>query len=213
MRKQTRPPTPQVLVQNGERWTAQWVELRNQNPSASFQWYRVGGQTAREWLLPHLKEMTQDHCAICDCFPLYDRSNEPIEHFKPKSDPRFYSDAYAWKNLYYCCEHCQGVKRERWHDDLLRPDADDYSFERYFLFDYTIGEIKPNSLASTADQARALVTIAIYGLDQSGKRRGRCLELRRWQRSSPRVLNEYSYRDFLESGVTVAGVENSNPQV
>jgi uncharacterized protein (TIGR02646 family) len=142
--------------------------------------------------------MTQGHCAFCDCFPLDDRSKEPIEHFKPKSDPRFYADAYAWDNLYYCCDCCQSTKGERWDDRLLRPDAADYSFERYFLFDYTTGEIKANWLAGAADQARASATIEHYGLDLPEKRRSRCLELRKWQRSSERDLDEWAYRDFLD---------------
>src|SRR5467141_3972874 len=99
MRKQTRPPTPEVLVKHGERWSRRWADLREKNPSASFQWYVADGLSARDWLLPVLKEMTQDHCAFCDKFPFDDCSPEPIEHFKPKSDERFYADAYAWENL------------------------------------------------------------------------------------------------------------------
>lgn len=199
MRKQTRPPIPEILQKHGERWTRQWVELREKNPCATFQWYQADGKSARAWLLPHLKAMTQGHCAFCDCFPMDDRSKEPIEHFKPKSDPGFYSEAYAWENLYYCCDCCQSSKGERWDDRLLRPDSDDYSFLKYFLFDYTTGEIKANCLASAPDQARATVTIEHYGLDLAEKRRGRCLELRKWQRSSERELDEWAYRDFLDS--------------
>jgi uncharacterized protein (TIGR02646 family) len=200
MRKQTRPPIPKILAEHGPEWSRQWTDLRARNPSASFQWYQTGGKTAREWLLPDLKSMTQDHCAFCDSFPLDDRSKEPIEHFKPKSDPRFYAEAYGWENLYYCCDRCQSSKGEQWDDRLLRPDAADYAFERYFLFDYTTGEIKPNCVASPADQECARVTISLYGLDRGPKRRARCLELRKWQRSDERRLDEWAYRDFLETG-------------
>lgn len=198
MRKQTRPPIPAILLKYGERWTRQWVELRAKNARASFHWYQSEGQTAREWLLPSLKEMTQAHCAFCDCFPLDDRSKEPIEHFKPKGDPRFYGQAYAWDNLYYCCDFCQGTKGERWDERLLRPDDAAYAFDRYFQFDYTTGDISPNCRASPEDQARAVATIELYGLNLPEKRRSRCLELRRWQRSSQQVLNEWAYRDYLD---------------
>jgi len=200
MRRQTRPPKPEILEQHGERWSRQWAELRAKNPNARFQWYQAEGQTARDWCLPALKEMTQGHCAFCDAFPLEDRSKEPIEHFKPKSEPRFYADAFAWDNLYYCCERCQGSKGERWDDGLLRPDAADYSFERYFVFDYTTGEMKANPCANPADQARAKITIRIYGLDTPQRRRCRSLELRQWQRSDERVLDDWAYRDFLDAG-------------
>ncbi|HPM81361.1 MAG TPA: TIGR02646 family protein [Candidatus Anammoximicrobium sp.] len=199
MRKQTRPPVPAILQKNGERWTRQWVELRGKNPIAAFQWYQADGMSARTWLLPHLKDMTQGHCAFCDCFPLDDRSKEPIEHFKPKSDARFYAEAYSWQNLYYCCDCCQSSKRERWDDRLLRPDADDYSFTKYFVFDYTTGEIRANSRASVEDQSRAETTIALYGLDLSEKRLARRLELRKWQRSVDRRLDEWAYRDYLDT--------------
>jgi uncharacterized protein (TIGR02646 family) len=191
MRRQTRPPVPQVLERFGEQWCRQWAELRARNPKAAFTWYQAEGKTAREWLLPHLKTMTQGHCAFCDTFPLDDRSREPIEHFKPKSDPRFYAEAYAWDNLYYCCELCQGTKREQWDEGLLRPDSQDYSFERYFLFDYTTGQVRPNSLAPAEDQTR------IFGLDLDSRRRGRCLELRRWQQGPKGNLDDRAYRDFL----------------
>jgi uncharacterized protein (TIGR02646 family) len=200
MRRQLRPPLPDVLVRQGERWTRQWTELRAANPKAAFQWYQADGRSAREWLLPCLKDMTQGHCAFCDSFPLDDRSTEPIEHFRPKSDPRFYAQAYAWENLFYCCDRCQKSKREQWDDGLLRPDADDYTFLRYFMFDYTTGEIRPNILANTADQTRAQVTIAMYGLDLPERRSGRRRELRDWQRMSGQDdLDNRAYRDFLET--------------
>ena len=199
MRKQTRPPIPEILQKYGERWTRQWLELRAKNPSAAFHWYQAEGKSARMWLLPKLREMTQGHCAFCDCFPLDDRSKEPIEHFKPKSDSRFYGEAYAWDNLYYACDCCQSSKGERWDDRLLRPDADGYTFEKYFQFDYTTGEIKANCLASAEDQARASATIELYGLDLSEKRRARSLELRKWQRSTERHLDEWAYRDLLDN--------------
>jgi uncharacterized protein (TIGR02646 family) len=129
---------------------------------------------------------------------LEDRSTEPIEHFKPKSDPRFYAEAYAWENLYYCSERCQSSKGERWDDFLLRPDAADYGFERYFAFDFTTGEIRANPCADPADQARAEITIRMYGLDTQQRRRCRRAELRRWQRSHERHLDEWAYRDFLD---------------
>jgi uncharacterized protein (TIGR02646 family) len=199
MRKQTRPPKPNILEQHGERWSRQWAELRRKNPNASFQWYQAEGQTVRQWCLPILKEMNQSHCAFCDAFPLEDRSKEPIEHFKPKTDSRFYADAYAWDNLYYCCERCQSSKGEQWDDGLIRPDAPDYSFETYFLFDYITGQIKANCRADPDDQVRAEVTIRIYGLDIEERRRARSLELRRWQRSVARRLDDWAYRDFLDA--------------
>ena len=204
MRKQTRSPKPDILVQHGDRWCQQWAELRAQNPSATFQWYVAEGQSAREWLLPILREMNQGHCAFCDAFPLEDRSKEPVEHFKPKNEPRFHADAYAWENLYYSCEVCQSSKGEQWNEQLLRPDEVDYFFEAFFQFDFITGELKPNVVASESNQDRARVTIAVYGLDHDSRRRFRRLELRKWSRSKDQQLNDWAYRDFLEGAL--AGV-------
>lgn len=197
MRKQTRPPEPGVLAKHGTRWNRQWRNLRVRNPQAPFQWYRTDNRSAREWILPDLREMTQGHCAFCDAFPLEDRSTEPIEHFRPKSDPRFYNQAYAWKNLYYCCERCQSNKGEQWDDRLLRPDATDYSFTEYFDFNFRTGMIQPNATAERADQLRAEVTIDLYGLDSDARRRYRKLERRRWRRDRS-AINNWAYRDFLQ---------------
>jgi hypothetical protein len=47
----------------------------------------------------------------------------------------------------------------------LRPDDDDYTFERYFLREID-GSIIPNPAASTQDTERALATIELLKLNQ-----------------------------------------------
>lgn len=201
MRKQTRPEEPEVLRKHAAKWNDQWRKRREENPKAAFNWYAADKKSVRDWLLPILRQMTQSHCSFCDTFPLDDRSTEPVEHFKPKSDPRFYEEAYSWANLYYCCELCQSSKGEDWDDALLRPDAHDYLFVKYFTFDYTTGEMKPNDqVVEEGDRSRAETTIRLYGLDCEPRRRRRREELRKWQRSRDRVLDEWAYRDFLEGG-------------
>jgi uncharacterized protein (TIGR02646 family) len=101
-------------------------------------------------------------------------SNETIEHLRPKS--KFPEHAYTWKNLYYCCDACQNAKREEWDEALLCADAEEYSFSRYFEFDFTTGGIKPNSLASEQDRLRAAITVKLYGLDSQSRRRNRLRE-------------------------------------
>jgi len=98
MRPQVRPSEPEVLKANSQKWNDQWVKLKTGNPSASFSWYRIENQSARDLILPALREMNQRHCSFCDSFPL-ERQGEPIEHFRPKSDPRFLHLAYTWTNL------------------------------------------------------------------------------------------------------------------
>lgn len=194
MRKQERPEPPKELEENTDRWNKQWANLRARNPTASFQWYTVKGKSARDWLLPSLRLMNQEHCSFCDSFPLVDKS-EPIEHFRPKSLEQFWKLAYSWENLYYCCAGCQSSKLEKWDDRLINPDAEDYSFNKYFAFDFTTGAIMPNPLADMYDQDRAAVTIETFGLDKPGKRKCRRLALRNW--SNGKNLDDFAYRDFI----------------
>ena len=201
MRKQQRPPEPTAFIENSAKWRDQWLELKARNPGAGFQWYAFGGKTAREWALPALREMNQEHCSFCDAFPLRDRVKIPIEHFRPKlnsSRPEFASLAYDWSNLYYCCPFCQSEKGEKWDDGLIAPDEPGYSFEQYFRFDFTTGAILLNPFAAANDRVRAEVTIRLYGLDKPDKRRARLLALRQWTNSIEKILDESSYRDFVE---------------
>ena len=194
MRKQIRPAEPAILIEHGTRWTQQWIELRKRNPAAQFSWYVVNGEPANVLLMPFLRDMTQEHCAFCDAFPFSDRSPETIEHFRPKS--LFPEVAYHWVNLYYCCARCQGEKGGQWDDRLLSPDAPDYSFERYFFFEFTTGALRPNPQATKEDQDRARETIRIYNLDEP-KRKARKLVMRDWRNDPAKNIDEFGYRDCL----------------
>ncbi len=197
MKKHVRPATPQILQEHGERWNNQWTEKKTANPTARFNWYQHQNRSVREWILDDLRSMTQGHCSFCDSFPIEPSSSESIEHFRPKSDIRFLHLAYAWENLFYCCDGCQKSKLEKWDDALLKPDAEDYDFDRYFRFDYTTGAVLPNPSAEDADQSRARVTINLYNPDSHSRRKYRLLEMRRWCRANDMSVDDFAYRDFV----------------
>ncbi|MEM9365053.1 MAG: hypothetical protein AAGD07_03585 [Planctomycetota bacterium] len=199
MRKQVRPDEPEVLTENADEWNARWKATREKNPSAKFVWYKWKRKSSREWLLPALRELNQEHCCFCDAAPLPGVSAEPIEHFRPKSDSRFYDLAYTWPNLFYACEACQSSKLNRWDDRLIAPDETDYTFERYFAFDFSTGAISPNPHASIDEKDRARETIHLFGLDSEIRRRRRRETLRKWQNSNLRDIDDFPYRDFLTS--------------
>ena len=197
MRMFQRAEEPAVLRENHERWSKQWVESIQLKPGAKFSWYQFEGKSAREHILPSLAEQTAEHCSFCDAFPVRGVSKETIEHFRPKS--QFPSLSYSWINLYYCCDACQSAKGESWDDLLLNPDATDYSCSRYFEFDFTTGEIKPNAMSEIQDQQRAIKTIELYGLDSSHRRRNRLQEMRKMGRTDVSLIESqlWAYRDFL----------------
>lgn len=197
MRKFQRAEEPEVLQANHHRWTMQWGERNQENPGARFSWYQFEGRSAREHILPSLAAQTAEHCSFCDAFPVRGVSNETVEHFRPKS--RYPELAYSWSNLYYCCDACQSAKGEKWDDLLINPDADDFACSRYFEFDFTTGEIKPNAMSGVQDQQRAIKTIELYGLDSPHRRRNRMREMRKMTRTDNSLLEVqlWAYRDFL----------------
>jgi len=55
---------PVVLIidePEGDQWAQQWIALRELKPSATFTWYQYQNKSAREWLLPLLRAMTDGH--------------------------------------------------------------------------------------------------------------------------------------------------------
>jgi uncharacterized protein (TIGR02646 family) len=191
MRKFTRLPAPDFLAPRWEQWGRDWEG--RQKAGGKFHWHEVDREPVNQKLLPALKAQTQDHCSFCDNYPVSPPSVDTIEHFRPKS--RFPREAYQWENLYFCCVHCQ-QKGEEFDEAMLRPDAEDFAFERYFRRDYTQGLLLVNELAPPEDQHRAEVTIRLYRLNQDHPR-SRRLALRARGNDQASPLNDFAYRDFL----------------
>ena len=125
-------------------------------------------------ILADLLKDTEKHCSYCDFAPLRGNFEKSIDHFKPKSDERFYLDVCKWENLYIACVFCQGVKKERYNDLLLRPDEIGYRFYRYFSYDVETHEIEVNAHCQGEDKLRAITTIMIFEMnhpDQTDSRR------------------------------------------
>lgn len=169
------------------------------------QWY---GQPLNRWLLIPLRQQAHDHCSFCDGSPLPGgMSQATIEHFHPKSEDS--PQRFDWMNLFLCCQACQGAKGIKWDDRLLRPDKDDYSFERYFECDFTRGAIRPNSQADPADQDRARITIAIYDLCRhDGSRAQLSIDWRLGIKNDPDIDNR-AFRYWLRALKSADSEENA----
>lgn len=193
MRKFKREAVPEFLAGRWEAWGIQWEQ--RQKTGGSFHWHRVDGETVNQRLLPRLRAQTQEHCSFCDAFPVSPPSDPTIEHFRPKS--RFPREAYHWPNLYFCCRFCQQRKGERYEDEVLRPDAEDYEFDRYFRWDFTTGEILVNEQVAPEAQRQARVTIDLYGLNHEHPA---LRKKQRYQRDRARdlPLDQFAYRDFVD---------------
>lgn len=191
MRRFQRGLEPDFLATNWENWGLAWEQL--QARSGKFSWRQWDGEAVNHRLLPTLKSQTQEHCSFCDAFPVSPPSLDTIEHFRPKS--AFPREAYYWPNLYFCCMHCQ-QKGAEFDDDLLRPDAPDFDFDRYFSWDFTRGTLNPNAAATAEDQRRAEVSIRLFHLNE-GHPRLRRLELEKRAGASGVPLDYFAYRHYV----------------
>lgn len=159
-----RPDIPEVLRGNEDSWGREYEERRATNPGHELRWPVRDGKPVSHHLLPHLQRMTAHHCACCDGFPMGPFARETIDHFRPKS--QFPRDAFRWENLFLACDVCQKAKGETFDTAALKPDVDDYTFDRYFLFNVRTGEIEPNPAGTTLEeQDRARKTIDWLGLN------------------------------------------------
>ncbi|MBF0311151.1 MAG: TIGR02646 family protein [Magnetococcales bacterium] len=165
MMKFNRPNQPRCLAIKSTDWTTRW--LADKKKSQVFRWYNAKCKTS---VSQALSQAHARHCAFCD-LRLALSSTETIEHFKPKST--FPELAFVWDNLYPACTLCQRYKLEKFDDRLLRPDDTAYSFDTYFMIDYSCGKLKPNSRLSPVEKERAEKTIELYGLNEAGRPQAR----------------------------------------
>lgn len=197
MRKLNRVQCPEVLTQKGAEWTARVVKRGHWTD-----WPQHHGRKLNSILNDEgLRAQTQEHCSYCDMTPINPPGRETIDHFHPKSGPHGRLDlAFEWTNLFYCCDHCQQMKRDQFEEALLKPDTPDYDFDAYFQWDFATGQIAPNEIASQEDQHRAERTIAILKLHEKHPAL-RMKALKTYQAQQDSKLDDFSYRDFLERAV------------
>jgi uncharacterized protein (TIGR02646 family) len=191
--KVERPEAPQFLKDNWQKWGEEFQKNKEENSSFSFQWKQYNKQKVNHLLLPILKdEMHKDHCVYCDG---YLRSSETIEHFRPKS--RFHLLVYQWENLFYACTICQKNKLEEFDEKLLKPDEEDYSFEKYFLYNFSSGEIEINPSSTIIEQERAKKTIKLLKLNDEGLCKQRKREKKHYDNK------DYEQKNFIKNIILI----------
>lgn len=160
MIKIERPQQPDWLKLNYKKWGIRFRnKLANPNLKNDFIWATHQKAKVNKILLPILRNSTNRHCAFCD-----DAIKKgTIEHFRPSS--RFPKLSYVWHNLFPCCSDCQ-EKRNEFSKDLLKPDKQDYKFNKYFLYNSISGKIDVNPGGTENDRKRAEETIRIYKLNR-----------------------------------------------
>jgi uncharacterized protein (TIGR02646 family) len=194
-----RPEVPDFLLEHGEKWGKQFQDRRTKNEGAKFQWPTYQGQPINREIEKRLGAATQFRCSYCDDWPLGEREDS-IDHFRPKSDPRFRHLVCQWDNLYYACGNCQSFKGEQWSDNpqLIAPDEEGYAFNRFFIIDARTWKIEPNPAASPMDKKRAEYTISTLGLWDDKHIKGRRHHAERYylmlDNGLSANLNDFAYR-------------------
>ncbi len=193
MNKMYRTPIPEWLNEKHKEWGENWE--RNYSTKKKFSWRQNKGKGSKD-LQRELMHITKNHCSFCDAYPMGMRIAPTIEHFRPKT--KFPLIAYQWENLFIACNLCQ-QKGNEFDERLLKPDTDDYDFDRYFDIKWDTGEIVPNPVATDYEQQCAQITISLYRLNRNGKPEDRLEELEKY---NPKIeIDKWAYRFFIERGV------------
>jgi uncharacterized protein (TIGR02646 family) len=193
MHRCQRGPAPEHLVEREAEIATKYAEKRLTNPGHQYRWPPALYAVVRG----ALAEMTQQHCAYCDGYPLDSTGEDQIDHFQPKSQPAFYSLVCKWDNLFLSCHRCNRAKLDQWEEALLRPDDPAFHFERFFVYEFDSGKVLPNPAASADDQHRAVRTIDILGLNGTGRCISRKKEIRNIRGGTAEVLADAAYRFLI----------------
>jgi uncharacterized protein (TIGR02646 family) len=131
-------------------------------------------------------------------------ADDTIDHFKPKSNQNYHNQAYRWENLYLACADCQKDKVQKFNDLLLAPDAEDYAFERYFIYNFHTHEIEINPGLSESDTNRALVTKdEIFNFNDPNRVVARRAAYERWfSPLAAQVLDDFPFRFIFDCSVS-----------
>lgn len=191
MHKMERSAQPDCFSASWLAWTEDFVAARQHDPKHLFSWR---SPACYQEIRRQLSTMTQAHCAFCDG-PIGVESRETVEHFRPKNT--FHNLAYEWNNLFPCCDMCQSNKRENFDPALLKPDEPEYAFDKYFVANFSTGEIEPSPHSDEEARQKADVTIKIYGLNLPARKKARKREWESYQRGLQACLDDYNYRFFL----------------
>ena len=117
-----------------------------------------------------MRVMFHDKCAFCES-DLAHSQHPQVEHYRPKSDPRFVDLIFTWENLLLSCAVCNTHKGTKFPMEggapaLLHPCEDEPA--EHLRFDG--GNIAPLS-------ERGRKTIELVGLDRDELCRARALHL------------------------------------
>jgi uncharacterized protein (TIGR02646 family) len=160
------------------KWTKSWVDSTSTS--------RWAPDRVRLAIVEATKLDTDSHCSYCD---RWSEHPSTIDHFKPKARDQFPQLVLSWENLYLCCSSCQ--QRTAFDPDVLRPDQEDYDFDRYFRWNPTNGHIEARV---GIEELRAQQTIDHFGWNDPMRPHNRKRQLvLKEQSGRPREERDYRF--------------------
>jgi len=125
-------------------------------------WYKKRKNDNKK-LIEELLKITNNHCAYTD--KKIDKSIAEIDNFKPKSKfPELYD---KWDNLFVVEPYINRLKSDKYDAKIIKPDEEDYEFDKYFEIDFENFFILPNQNANKKNIERAETTIDYIGLNNN----------------------------------------------
>lgn len=117
MRKLTKGPEPQVLLENGEQWKKELLEAVEcgDKEEIAKKTKRYGHRDIKDALVAE----NYGKCAYCEAYVRH-VSHGDIEHISPKSKDR--EKTFDWNNLTLACERCNQKKSDA--EGIIDPHVD-----------------------------------------------------------------------------------------
>ena len=143
MIKLSKYPKPQVLKDNADQWTAEYLDCLNNNQKPSD---TIAHRYNNVEIKNSLEKETCRKCAYCESEIKHIEFGD-IEHILPKKKgarPDLYVE---WDNLTLACEVCNRTNKKEYYDPqtpLVNPYVDD--LDDFFVFVGTIISTKNNNV-------------------------------------------------------------------
>lgn len=161
------------------------MHKQNRKPCVAIEGIKKYTSKFKKSVKPCLLKNSQNFCSYCDCYQDND-GNLLIEHFKGRT--KFPELEAEYSNLYAACFSCNNRKKDENYptSEPLRPDNEDYDFDKYFYFEPDKGEI-------IALNENAEITLNFLNLNNSDIKKARINFCTEWKKKGERPGKSFRF--------------------
>ena len=162
-----------------------------------FNWGSHDKRKNSEYIVNSLGLISNNHCFYCDINSVtYGGIKPEIDHFNPKTLTPI--KAYYYPNLNLCCGTCNSYKSDKFNRRYLLNFANpNYNFDDYYYIDFATGHIIVLPNISYENKKKARYTLFVLGVNKDSRPILRRNELNAYNNSIIQVLDDFSYRYFI----------------